>query len=222
MERRVILNNYIFSIQGCMNRNRESKKNKGNIKSEKLSIRDYITLAMMLILIFAIYAIIGMPMAMTIIGNVFMHSVCALLWGTVFILMYTKVNKKWVALKFGCILGVMQLMNFWPTALFLMLGGFLSEVIWQHMDKKSFRTMLICFTTQISFWYLGIYLPLLMIGDIGNYMSGGYVDMYIAIREIIAGPLFFIGLFTTIVGSIIGSFIGRRLLNKHFKKAGII
>lgn len=204
-------------------KNKETIKTKNKLKDKgKLTARDYITLALMLILVFVVYTMIGVPMGATAIGYIFLHAACSLLWGTIFLLMYMKVNKKWVPLIFGIILAVMQIFNFWVTAVALLLGAVISEIIWQKGDRKSFKTMTICFTVQITAWYLGNFVPLIMMKNFDQFIAERYVEMFNAFREVVAGPLFFVGLLVVLVCCIIGAFIGRQLLKKHFEKAGIV
>ena len=192
-------------------------KKKGKNK-EKLTVRDYITLGMMMILVYVVYTIIGMPLATTIIGIIFMHAACSLLWGTIFMLMYVRVNKKWVPLIFGILIGIMQIFNLWITAVAIVIGGIVVEIIWQRWNKKSFKTMTVCFSIQIISWYLGIFIPLIVIGDIESIIAENYLELFIRVKELVTGPLFFIGLFSVIVCTIIGAFIGKGLLPSHPNK----
>lgn len=197
------------------------KINKGKNK-EKLTIQDYITMALMLVLIYIVYIVIGLPVGLTIIGNIFMQAACSLVWGTLFLLLYTKVNKKWTVLIFGIILALMQLINFWPLTVFLALGGVIGEITWQKMDRTKFRTMAMCFTVQITSWFLGIAVPLILIVDLNKYFAESYVKIFAELKELYTGTLFIIGLIAVIGCSITGAFIGKLLLKKHFQKAGIV
>jgi energy-coupling factor transport system substrate-specific component len=187
-----------------------------------LTIRDYITTAIVLVLGFMVYAAIGFPLGMTIVGSFFIHAACSLVWGTIFLILYTRVNKKWIVLILGMVLALVQLMNAWPTTIFMAVGAVIAEVVWQKMDRKKFRTMMICFVIQITFWYLGNYIPLMLATDISKYMSSNYVEMYTSIQELVKGPLFYAGLAAVIGCSIAGAYIGKYFLKKHFKKAGIV
>lgn len=189
---------------------------------EQLTIRDYITMALILILVYIIYSAIGIPMGLTIIGNLFMHAVCALLWGTIFMLLYTKVNKNGVPLIFGIVLALIQLINFWPLSVFLTAGGLAGEIFWQKLDKTRFRTMVLCFTLQITSWYLGILVPLILFAGSLSIISEQYTGLYMELKNFATGPMFFIGLITVIAGCVAGAFIGKLLLKKHFQKAGIV
>jgi energy-coupling factor transport system substrate-specific component len=185
------------------------------------TVRDYITMALILVLVYVVYSAVGLPMGLTIVGNLFMHAVCALLWGTLFLLLYTKVNKKWTPLKVGIVLALVQLLNFWPTSAFLAAGAVISEIIWQKMDRTKFTTMVLCFTTQISFWFLGIFAPMIVFANSLELLADQYIELYAQVRDFVSGPLFFIGLAAVIAGCVAGAFIGKLLLKKHFAKAGI-
>lgn len=190
--------------------------------SEKMNVRDYITAAIMYVLMFIVYAAVGSPIGMTVAGSIFVFAACALVWGTIFMLLFTKVNKKGVVLLFGLIWAAMQLMSFWGVAVVIAIGAIVSEILWRKMNRRKFSTMLICFTVQVVFLYLGMTLPLIFMKDMYLASVSSYAELYSTVFDMIVGPFFFVGLAATIIGCIIGAFLGKALLKKHFQKAGII
>ena len=92
-------------------------------KSDKMNVRDYITAAILYVLMFLVYAGVGAPIGMTVAGSLFVFAACAVVWGTIFMLLFTKVNKKGIVLLFGLIWAAMQLMSFWGVSLIITLGG---------------------------------------------------------------------------------------------------
>ena len=194
---------------------------KGKNKN-KLSVRDYITIALALVLVYIVNAAIAIPIGLTIAGNLFAQAACALLWGTVFLLLYSKVNKKWTVLIFSIVLALIQVINFWPLSAFLAAGGAIGEIIWQRMDRKKFKTMAICFTIQITSWYLGIIVPLILFANATKILPDQYVELYTELKNFASVPMFFAGLTAVIACCIAGAFLGKLLLKKHFKKAGIV
>lgn len=203
-----------------MSESRSAKKKNKN--HDRLTVRDFLTLALMFILILVVFAVVGTPVAMSVVGYIFMFAVTALFWGTIFMLMYVRVNKKWMPLIIGVALGLLQIFNLWMLAVILVLGGVISEIIWQKFDRKSFKTMTACFTVQITSWYLGNFVPMIMITNLEDFLAVRYLELFIPIKEAVEGPLFFIGLAATILGCLIGAFIGKKLLKKHFERAGVI
>ena len=190
--------------------------------SEKMNVRDYITAAIMYVLMFIVYAAVGSPIGMTVAGSIFVFAACALVWGTIFMLLFTKVNKKGVVLLFGLIWAAMQLMSFWGVAVVIAIGAIVSEILWRKMNRRKFSTMLICFTVQVVFLYLGMTLPLIFMKDMYLASVSSYAELYSTVFDMIVGPFFFVGLAATIIRCIIGAFLGKALLKKHFQKAGII
>ena len=49
-----------------------------------------------------------------------------------------------------------------------------------------------------------------------------YADLYSTVFDMLIGPMFFVGLAATVVGCVVGAFLGKLLLKKHFQKAGIV
>lgn len=47
-------------------------------------------------------------------------------------------------------------------------------------------------------------------------------DLYSTVFDMLIGPMFFVGLAATVVGCVVGAFLGKLLLKKHFQKAGIV
>ena len=190
--------------------------------NEKMNVRDYITAAIMYVLMFLVYAGVGAPIGMTVAGSLFVFAACAVVWGTIFILLFTKVNKKGVVLLFGLIWAAMQLMSFWGVAIVIAIGAVIAELLWDKLDRRKFSTMLLCFTVQVIFLYLGMTLPLIFMKDMYLAAVSAYADLYSTEFDMLIGPMFFVGLAATVVGCIVGAFLGKLLLKKHFAKAGIV
>ena len=190
--------------------------------NEKMNVRDYITAAIMYVLMFLVYAGVGAPIGMTVAGSLFVCAACAVVWGTIFILLFTKVNKKGVVLLFGLIWAAMQLMSFWGVAIVIAIGAVIAELLWDKLDRRKFSTMLLCFTVQVIFLYLGMTLPLIFMKDMYLAAVSAYADLYSTVFDMLIGPMFFVGLAATVVGCIVGAFLGKLLLKKHFEKAGIV
>ena len=131
-------------------------------KSDKMNVRDYITAAILYVLMFLVYAGVGAPIGMTVAGSLFVFAACAVVWGTIFMLLFTKVNKKGIVLLFGLIWAAMQLMSFWGVALVIAVGAVIAELFWRTLDRHKFSTMLLCFTVQVVFLYLGMTIPLIL------------------------------------------------------------
>ena len=169
-------------------------KKKRTKNNEKMNVRDYITAAIMYVLMFLVYAGVGAPIGMTVAGSLFVFAACAVVWGTIFMLLFTKVNKKGVVLLFGLIWAAMQLMSFWGVAIVIAIGAVIAELLWDKLDRRKFSTMLLCFTVQVIFLYLGMTLPLIFMKDMYLAAVSAYADLYSTVFNMLIGPMFFCGI----------------------------
>jgi energy-coupling factor transport system substrate-specific component len=190
---------------------------------EKMNVRDYITLAVMLVLVLLIYTFLGTPFGTNAVTNLYIFAVCAIPWGIVLMLLYTKVNKKGVVLSSGIILSLLQLMNFWVVSIFIFVGTIIAHVLWTKFDRKRFSTMAICYTIQISFWYLATPISLVLLWDLMKaQLSPDIALLYEAVIPYALGPSFLLSALATVGGCLLGAYLGKVLLKKHFVKAGIV
>ena len=54
-----------------------------------MNVRDYITAAVLYVLMFLVYAGVGAPIGMTVAGSLFFCSACSVCWGTILLLLFT-------------------------------------------------------------------------------------------------------------------------------------
>lgn len=192
-----------------------------NQKVNRLTVRDNITTAILLILMFVIYFAVGTPIGMTVIGNIFVLAVCGLLFGTIYLTLLSRVNKKGVVLLFGTLLALLLLTGFWGVSVVVEIGAVIAELIWSKSNRRKHSVMTLVFAVQMVFWYLGMMLPLIFMTDLYLGAVASYAQLYAGVLALVKGPFFFAGLAATIAGSIAGAYIGKLILKKHLVKAGI-
>ena len=198
-----------------------------NIKvknSEKLTVRDFVTLGIFWVLYFVIYTL-GAPLSLTVVGNLFIHGACGILWGITFSLLCTKVNKNGVVFLYTALIGVVQLMNFWGTGVLIIIAALIIEIIWRKLDKKKFSTIAICHVLVVVSMYLGMMLPIVTLGK--KFLSGipeYSLELFTDVINLVETQsyMFFVGLLAAVVGASLGALLGKVLLKKHFVKAGIV
>lgn len=198
----------------------EAKKTKTK-NVDKMTVRDYITIAILLVLHYVVYTC-SMPLGMTVAGSLFTYAFSGLFLGIIYTLMCTKINKKGAPLIYGLGLALIQAMQFWAVGLVMALGGIAAEIIWEKLGRKKAGTIIICYTVQLTCLYLGMVLPLIFLKDMYLKNLSAYAELYTGVYELACSCMFFVALFTTIVSGIIGGLIGSKVLKKHFEKAGIV
>ena len=182
---------------------------------------DYITLGIIIVLHFVIFtasSIIGM----TAIGNIFVYPACSLLWGILFVLLAKKAKNKIVIFLYPFILALIQFMNFWLTGVIGIFGALATYLLYKTLDSEKFSTLTIAYTAMIVFMYLGATIPVIYFKDVFFEIMPAYAELYSKVYDILIGYMFYVGLFSSIICAIIGSFIGKKALHKHFEKSGII
>ncbi len=189
---------------------------------EKINVRDIITLAISFVIMFVIYAIVGVPLSASVYGHLFILSISALIWGSIFLFLYTRISKNGVCLTIGILMALANLTNFWAISIVIFIGAIAAEIVWRKLDKKKFSTMLICFSVQIVSWFIGMILPLIIMTDTYVNTFKGFEEIYKGMADMIMGPMLAVYLATTVIGCVVGGFIGKIVLKKHFVKAGIV
>ena len=199
-----------------------------NKKQNKWSVKDVITTALLTVLLILIQLVINMVcMINDFVSMVLSVGISMLLCAPVYFLMLSRVRKHFVSLVYMTILGlVFLIMGNWYLLPYYMLVGLICELILWKEGWESKKKMTLAWTLS-SLLYNGVnLLPLWFFWDtyydfaISSGMEPSYVESFVYYYTS-PGWLAFIIIFTTLCG-FLGSLIGAKLLNKHFKKAGIL
>ena len=195
-------------------------------QSNKMQTRDFIS-AGIFSLIYAVVAfVIGGIAQITPMTFPFMPMAVALFSGTIFMLYVAKIPKKGSLIILGIIAGILIFIAgmFWLMAALFVVLGFVADFICASGAYKSFRKNLMAYCV-FALSPLGGYLPIaLMPAQFDEFMSskGDFSSFAEVVNSIGANwwalPLMVLG---TVLCAIIGGLIGKKLMKKHFVKAGI-
>lgn len=188
----------------------------------KLNGRDFINIGIYA----AIYFVIVMVLAMTGLIPIFLillSSMIGIIGGIPFMLFLTKVKKPGMILIMSTVMGILMFVTgmTWMPIPFSIVTGLIAEFIYFSGKYRSMRSAVL--TTGIfPLWACGNYLPLFLqrkqyFASRTNY-GQEYTD---AVMSYTPNWMFLILLVTTFVCGIIGGFIGKALLKKHFERSGI-
>jgi len=111
----------------------------------------------------------------------------------------------------------------WVCVAFLAPAAIIADIILKFKGYKKFSSMLISYMV-FSVGILGGPANLWLAGEsywakIEESMGKQYVDQ---LAYYMPSWMLYVGIGLTLLGGLIGAFLGRKLLNKHFKKAGIV
>ena len=174
----------------------------------------------------AIYFVIVMALAMTgliPIMLMLLSSMIGILGGIPFMLFLTKVRKPGMIFIMSLIMGILMFVTgmTWMPIPFAILTGIIAEITYRAGKYKSMKAAVLT-SGVFPLWACGNYLPLFLqreeyFADRSNY-GQEYID---TVMNLTPDWMFWALIVMTFVCGIVGGFIGKVLLKKHFKKAGI-
>ena len=196
--------------------------------TQKWNIKDVITTVLLTVLLIVIQLIVNMVcMANDFVSMVLSVGITMILCAPVYFLMISRVRKHFVSLIYMIILGlVFLIMGNWYLLPYFFIVGIICEAILWKDGWNSKKKMIIAWSTA-SLLYNGVnLLPMWFFWDtyeafaLSSGMEQSYIDSFVHYYTS-PGWLMFIILFTMLCG-FLGSLIGGKLVNKHFKKAGVL
>ena len=175
----------------------------------------------------AIYFVISIALAMTGLIPIFLillSSMIGIVGGIPFMLFLTKVDKFGMVSIMGVILAVFWYLmgyTYIPTITYI-LAGVLSDLVFSFGKYKSFKFDVIGYWI-FSCGMIGCAAPMwLMTATYMEQVRVAMGDEYVAgIAKYMPSWMGFAGIGIILVSSIIGAFLGRKMLKKHFERAGI-
>lgn len=189
----------------------------------KLNAKSLITVGIFTALYFVLFFATGMigyiPVMM-----LFLPLLCPLVTGIPFMLFLTKVKAFGMVTIMGTILGILMFITGhpWPILVLGFLCGLISDFILKSGNYKGWKTSVIGYAI-FSEWVMGAVLALFFMRD--SYFAqirAGYGDTYAdALLSLTPGWVFYVMIVLVGVGAVAGAFLGRAVLKKHFKRAGI-
>lgn len=198
--------------------------NRGN---NSLQTKDYISIGVFSLIYFVIAFGIGGIVQMTPVTFPLMPMIVALFAGSIFMLYTAKIPKKGAVSILGILAGILLFITgmFWMMSAFFILLGFIADYIISSGDFKSFRRNLTAYCI-FAIAPMGAYIPMVVMPvQFDKFMQRkGNVSSFAGVIKSIglnwwAIPAMILG---TIICGAIGGFIGKKLLRKHFEKAGIV
>ena len=192
------------------------------MKNEKLKGKDLINVGIYT----AIYFVIIFALAMLGYIPIFMPLLCVIgpiIGGIPFMLFLTKVKKFGMILIMSIIMGILMLLTGMGYYALIIgtVSGLIAELVYRSGHYKSVSKAVL--TSGIfSVWMWGNFIPLFT--NIEGYFSTRqdfgqeYIDALTALMPGWMCPTLLIAAF---VSGIIGGFLGKAILKKHFVKAGI-
>ena len=196
---------------------------------KKWSVKDVITTVLLSAVLIVIQLLVNMVcMVNDFVSMVLSVGIAAFLCAPVYMLMVSRIGKRFVTLIYMTLLGaIFFLMGNWFLLPYFIVVGFLCEaILWKQGSCDNSNRMTASWTVA-SFLYNGInLLPIWFFWDtyydfaISSGMEQSYIESYVHYYTTYSWIVFIL-LFTTLMG-FLGCMLGKRLIHRHFKKAGVL
>ena len=192
---------------------------------EKLKIKDLVTIGVFTVIYFVLMFLSGMIGIVPILYLAY-PTVARIITGIVIMLFMAKVQKPGGLFILGliCSLIVIAMGNTYVILVHALISMVIAEIIRKTGGYKSFKYNMLSFAI-FNTWICGFLMQVLLAKDKvieiaeTRGMGYAYIMKLIALLNFSSMILVYIG---AIVGGIIGAYIGKAFLKKHFEKAGII
>lgn len=191
--------------------------------NNKLQAKDLINIGIFTAIYFVVFFATGMlgyiPVFMLVIPVL-----CPLIAGIPFMLFLTRVNKFGMVTIMGVLLSLFMFLagNPWTILLFGTSFGFLSDIVLKKGNYKSWGLVLAGYAL-FSEWIMGLLFPIFFLREsFFASVRDGYGETYANTLAAITPPwVFFLMIAFVALGGLLGAFLGKSLLKKHFQRAGI-
>lgn len=194
------------------------------MKKEGLTVKDLITIGLFTAIYFVAFFVVGMigfiPVTMP-----FLPFFIGIVGGIPILLLVTKTQKFGALSISGIIVCLLMFFTGHPWTI-LVIGipfTILGDCIMYFGKYRNWGCIVVGYICY-SLWYLGAFAPFYFMRE--SYfksIAAGYGDDYVrTLDNVLSIKMLPIVIVLSILGSVIGVYIAKAALNKHFKRAGII
>ena len=192
--------------------------------TKKLKVKDLVSIGVFAVIYFVLMFGVGMMGMIPILFLVY-PTVLAIVAGTVVMLFMAKVQKPWALFILGMIspLVMFAMGHTYVVVVLSLIVMIIAELIRKIGNYNSFKYNMLSYAV-FSTWICSSMMQMLLAKEKYIEMSVGmmgqeYAD---ALENLITYPHMALVALGAFLGGIIGAYIGKALLKKHFEKAGIV
>lgn len=190
---------------------------------QKLSVKDLVTVGVFTVVYFIVFFVSAMTGFVPVMA-VFYPVLIAALAGIPCVLFFTKVEHFGMVTIMSTLTGLLIcLMGYGYFGIITgIIFGLIADLIMKSGDYKSFSKMVIGYAI-FSIWVMGTQLPMfLSVKAYAEPFRATQGDEFVdGLEALVSWNMCAVVLLATIVAAVVGAFIGKAVLKKHFVRAGI-
>ncbi|MBQ6098435.1 MAG: MptD family putative ECF transporter S component [Methanobrevibacter sp.] len=191
--------------------------------SEMINVKDLITVGIFAVILTVLIFLFGMLGYIPIL-MIGLPIIAALIAGIPYMLFLTRVDKFGMVTLLGLILGIVMFLSghTWIPIVVYTICGLIADIVLKMGNYTSIKNSIVSY----GFFSLGVFgnmLPFYILRDyfvesIRASMGTDYVNV---ILPFLTNEMLIVLIIVTFIVGLIGAYIGKIVLKKHFKKAGI-
>ena len=192
--------------------------------NKKLKVKDLVSIGVFCVIYLVLLFGVGMMGIIPILFLIY-PTVLGIVAGTVVMLFMTKVQKPWALFIFGMVSPLVMFAagHTYVVVVLSLIVMIIAELIRKIGNYNSFKYNMLSYAV-FSTWICSSMMQMLLVKEKYLEMSiemmgKDYVD---AMEKLITYPHMTLVALGAFLGGIIGAYIGKALLKKHFEKAGIV
>ncbi len=191
----------------------------------KLKIKDLVTIGIFFVIYFVVMFAVGMIGLVPVLFLVY-PTILGIVCGTIVMLFMAKVAKPWALFIFGMLSPlIMVAMGHTVVVLVVSLTFVaLAEFFFRKGQFKSFKYNAISYGF-FNCWIVGSLMQMLLAKEqyMAIHVKAGMDSSYFPkLEALISWPSMALVIIGAFIGGIVGAYIGKAMLKKHFEKAGIV
>ena len=193
------------------------------MEKKRIGIKDLVNVGIFTAIYFVMFFISGMTGLIPVM-TIFYPVLLAVLGGIPCILFFTKTDKFGLVTIMGILLGLITfIMGYGPYAIGTGVAcGLVADFVMSAGQYKSWKHMLIGYCV-FSEWAVGSQLIMFIFKDayLAGYIETQGQDYADAVSVLLKDYMIPVVIVAVAVGALIGAYLGKATLKKHFKRAGI-
>ena len=193
------------------------------MEKKRIGIKDLVNVGIFTAIYFVMFFISGMTGLIPVM-TIFYPVLLAVLGGIPCILFFTKTDKFGLVTIMGILLGLITfIMGYGPYAIGTgVVCGLVADFVMRAGQYKSWKHMLIGYCV-FSEWAVGSQLIMFIFKDayLAGYIETQGQDYVDAVSVLLKDYMIPVVIVAVAVGALIGAYLGKATLKKHFKRAGI-
>lgn len=194
------------------------------MEKKKIGVRDLVNVGIFTVLNFVLFYVTAFTGFVPVMA-VFYTVLLAFVAGIPNILFFTKINQFGLVTIMGTLLGLVNFLSgYGPYPLIVGIGcGLIADLIMKAGNYKSWKTMLLGYVV-FSEWAVGTQLPMFIMGQsyAEMYRDSQGDDFANTLGRLVQGYMVLVVIVLIAIAAVVGAYLGRAVLNKHFKRAGIV